>query len=235
MYGFDFLLSAKEAGFEVPNDLFESTRKEVAAILQDLPNNREGVRTVCYAAWVYTRSGQRFTGLPQLVKHLDENVKDWRKTTNGALIAACYKMLKQDKEAEELIKQVKMVPAKAEKDTWGYSSWFFNRLWDNGLQLNLISRYFPDYIDTVNTRNLLVTAVNDVVGGSYTTTGSVQAVRGLVGYAIANMGRKNELKLYPRNDKHDTLPLEPTGHVVKRLHPAYQAKARYFGCPGALC
>ncbi|MDR2826125.1 MAG: hypothetical protein LBV76_04950, partial [Deltaproteobacteria bacterium] len=228
VYGFDFLLSAREAGFEVPNDLFENTRKEVAAILQSLPDERGSAQTICYAAWVYIRSGQRFTGLPQLVKHLDTALKGWRQTTCGALIAGSYKMLKQNGEADALIKEVRMVPLKPDKNTWGYNSWFFSRLWDNGLQLNIIARHFPELLDTAQTRNLLVTAVNDIMGGIYTTTASTQAIRGLTGYALSNVADRPELKLAARDAQRQDLPAQAEGSSVKRLEAGAEAAEFMF-------
>ncbi|MDR2825583.1 MAG: hypothetical protein LBV76_02170, partial [Deltaproteobacteria bacterium] len=228
VYGFDFLLSAREAGFEVPNELFESTRREVAVLLQELPDGRSSAQTICYAVWVYIRSGQRFTGLPQLVKHMDTAVKGWRQTTCGALIAGSYKMLKQNAEADALIKEVRMVPAKPDKDNWEYSNWFFSRLWDNGLQLNVIARNFPELLDSVEVRNLLVTTVNDIVGGSYTTTSSTQAIRGLVGYALSNVANRPELKLVARDTQHKDLPVQATGTAVQRLDSGAEAAEFMF-------
>jgi uncharacterized protein YfaS (alpha-2-macroglobulin family) len=229
VYGFDFLLSASEAGFEVPNDLLESTRREVSAILQNLPDNRDSAQTVCYAAWVYIRSGQRFTGLPQLVKHLDTAVKGWRQSTCGAFIAAGYKMLKQNAAAEALIKEVRMVPAKPDKDAWRYDGWFFSRLWDNGLQLNIIARHFPELLNSAQTRNLLVTVVNDVMAGGYTTVSSTQAIRGLIGYALSNMAGRPGLKLSARDAQHQVLPVEAVGGSVKRLETGAEAAEFMFG------
>lgn len=228
VYGFDYLLSAREAGFEVPDDLFNNTRNEVAAMLQSLPNDRESARVICYAAWVYTRSGQRFTGLPELVKHLDGNLKDWRKSTCGALIAACYKMLQQHDEADKLIAEVRPVPQKADEYTWGYSSWFYSRLWDNGMQLNIYSRYFPDKLGTTRVNNLLVNCVNDVVGNSYTTTGSSQAIRGLVGFALGNMKKQDGLQLIARDVEHNNLALEAVGEAIKRLATGNEAAEFMF-------
>ncbi|MDR2891904.1 MAG: hypothetical protein LBV80_02305 [Deltaproteobacteria bacterium] len=238
VYGFDFLLSAREAGFDVPEDLFENTRREVAALLQTLPNRQDAARLVCYAAWVYTRSGQRFTGLPELVRHLDANLRGWRKDTCAAFLAASYQMLRQSKEAEELIKEVRMIPyapdvtiqpANADKDAWTYNSWFFSRLWDNGAQLNIIARYFPEQLDTVRGRNLLVGVVNEVFNGGYTTISSAQAIRGIIGYALGNIGNKQELALYPRDAQHEALPVQATGEAVKRLVTDTRAAEFFFG------
>ncbi|MDR1126123.1 MAG: alpha-2-macroglobulin family protein [Deltaproteobacteria bacterium] len=228
VYAFDFLLSAREAGFEVPDDLFNNTRNEVAAILQNLPNDRESARIVCYAAWVYTRSGQRFTGLPELVKHLDGNLKDWRKSACGALIAACYKMLQQNDEADKLIAEVRPVPQKADEYTWSYGSWFYSRLWDNGMQLNVYSRYFPAQLGTSRVNNLLVNCVNDVVDNSYTSPGSSQAIRGLVGFALGNMKKQDGLELIARDAQHQNLALEAVGEAVKRLAAGNEAAEFMF-------
>jgi uncharacterized protein YfaS (alpha-2-macroglobulin family) len=228
VYGLDFLLSAREAGFEVPEELFENTRREVAALLQSLPENQTAAFTVSYAAWVYIRSGQRFTGLPQLVKHMDATLKGWRQSVCGALIAGSYKMLKQNAEAEALIKEVRMMPLKPDKDAWRYANWFMDRLWDNGMQLNILSRNFPERLDSAQARNLLVSVVNDVMGGSQTTASATQATRGLVGYALGNMAGRPELRLVARDARQRDLPVEAAGGSVKRLDAGAEAAEFVF-------
>lgn len=227
IYGFDFLLSAREAGFNVPDRLFNESLAATEAVAQSLPSSYDSARTVSYAAWLYVRSGKRFTGLPQLVKHMDANLKNWRQTSSAAMLASCYKMMQQNKEADALIKEVKCIPTD-KAPLWGYNSWYYNRLWDNGLQLTVISRYFPELINTTESKRLLVAVINDITNNSYTTPSATQAIRALNSYAEGNMSRKAELSLIALNAETKALPDEATGSLVKRLDMGNEASAFKF-------
>lgn len=231
VYGLDYLMSAKEAGFKVPDDLIRDAQRETLSLLQSTPHSLEAMRTMSYAAWVYTRSGQRYTGLPRLVKDLDQNIKDWRSTPSAALIAACYQIMQQDKEAAEIMKSVKAIDP-ADKKQRGYSGWFYNRLWDNSLLLSVFSRHFPEMMDSLEAKKVLVHVINDVAGSYYTTSSAVQAVRGISDYAAANMGKSPSLELVALNGK-QVLPNEAIGELVKRLSMGNEATDfRFAGAEG---
>lgn len=233
VYGLDYLLTAREAGFHVPNDLMENARRETQAILQSTPNNHESMRTMAYAAWVYTRSGERYTDLPRLVKNLDNNVKGWRSTSSAALIAGCYKMMQQDEEAEALIKGVKAIDPEDKKTSYYYSGWFYSRLWDNSMFLTALSRHFPERLSDNEGKKALVYVVNDTSSRYYTTSSAAQAVRAIAEYAAANIGQKGQLELQARDAQKNALPVESDGELVKRVSLGNEAHDfRFAGAKG---
>lgn len=232
VYGLDYLLSAREAGFAIPDELIRNAQRETLALLQSSPESYEAMRTLSYAAWVYTRSGQRYTGLPRLIKDLDAGLKGWRESPSAALLAACYQLMQQDKEAEELIKNVKAIDP-ADKTGRGYSGWFYNRLWDNSLLLSALSRHFPDRLDGQEGKKALVYTINDIAASHYTTASAVQAVRGLSDYAAAHMGQSPDLELQALGANKQPLPAEAVGRLVKRLTLGNEPESfRFAGAEG---
>ncbi|MDR2051216.1 MAG: hypothetical protein LBQ63_05540 [Deltaproteobacteria bacterium] len=227
-YGLDYLLSAREAGYRVDEELFRNARQENLALLQSLPRGPDALRAVSYAAWVHVRSGQSFTGLPQLVKHLDAGFRDWRKEPAAALLAACYQMMQQTGEADNLIREVK-----ADDGKKNYQGWFYSRLWDNSLLLSVLARHFPERLENLEGRKALVQVINDVSGNAYSTPGAVQAVRALADYAGAHLESKPGLELSARDAAGKALPIPAEGELVKRLSLGGEAaEFRFAGAEG---
>ena len=228
VYGLDYLVSAQEAGFNVPQDLLENTRLQSLRIIQSTPTTQEAMRVATYAAWVYTRSGKTLTELPRLVKDLDANIKDWRKTPSAALVASCYQMMQQSDNAQQLINSAKAI-APDDKTNRNYPGWFTSRLWDNSLLLSAYASSFPEKLADKEAEKALVYIINDVGNGVYTTSSAAQAVRALADYAMANMQQSPELTLEALDSNQNILPVKASGSAVKRLAVGNEAQAFRFG------
>ena len=232
VYSLDFLLTAKEAGFTVPEDLLTNSLRATRTLLYNKPRNRNEARLFAYAAWVYTRAGksglgERLGDISQHIKHLDTAVPGWRKDVTAALLAGSYSIMRQTKEAEALLRDVTIAGADP-KNPWNGDGWFMTPLWANGLYMHVLASQFPDRLSTSKGRELLIALVNDVGTNQYTTTGAVQAVGGITGYATAAMRTKQQeagkqktdgkvLTITARTSKHAPLPVESTGSLVQRL------------------
>ena len=232
VYSLDFLLTAKEAGFTVPENLLTNSLQETRTLLYNMPGNRNEARLFAYAAWVYTRAGQsglgeRFRDFSRHIKHLDAAVPDWRKDITAALLAGSYGIMRQTKEAQTLLQDV-TIAVDNTKTPWNGDGWFMTPLWANGLHMNVLASQFPNSLTTAKGRELLIALVNDVGTNRYTTTGAVQAVSGITGYATAAMRAKQQndtkqqdatkaLGITARTSEHAPLPLESTGTLVQRL------------------
>ena len=237
VYGLDFMLAAKEAGFSVPDTLLTDSAKETRTLLQGLPNTLNEARVLAYAAWVYTRAGQtglgeRFRDISRLIKHCDETLPGWRRDVSAALLAGTYALMRQTKEAEALLKDVAIAGADT-KTPWSGDGWFITPLWANGLYMSVLTAQFPERMASPGGRDLLIALVNDVGASRYTTTGAVQAVRGITGYATAAMRKKDTasapaLRLVALDSEHKPLPLESAGTLVKRLATGNQAAEFLF-------
>lgn len=232
VYSLDFLLTAREAGFVVPEDLLANSLQETRTLLYNKPQTMNQARLFAYAAWVYTRAGKSGLGenlrdISRHIKHLDTAVSGWRKDVTAALLAGTYSMMRQTKEAEALLRDVTIAGADAKKP-WNGDGWFMSPLWANGLYMSVLASQFPDRLTTSQGRELLIALVNAVGTNQYTTTGAVQAVAGIKGYATAAIRTKQQegtpqqiggkaLGITARTSEHTPLPLESTGNLVQRL------------------
>lgn len=222
VYSLDYLISAQAAGLEVPEYMVRSAQREILRIIQSPPRHDDALRLNAYAAWVYTRSGKTLTELHQLVKDFDAYSKDWRSSPSAALIAACYKMMHQDKEALELIKTAKTIdPSSPKKDR--YMAWFYSPLWDNSLFLSAVAGSFPDQLESREAKKALVHIINDTAGGQYTTSSAAQGVRALAEYARSHMEQFPDLHLEARDKNGTLISVEPIGTLVKRLYQNNEA------------
>ncbi|MDL2316219.1 hypothetical protein LJC59_03975 [Desulfovibrio sp. OttesenSCG-928-A18] len=233
VYSLDFLISAKEAGFNVPENLMADAAKESRAMLLQMPLNLNQARLSAYAAWVYTRAGamgigERYRDISRLVKHCDEHFAGWRRDVSAALLAGAYSLMLQNKEAEALIKDVQLADPKA-KNPWRGDNWFLTALWANGLHMRILADHFPRLLEENSGRALLIALVNDIGNGRYTTTGATQAIRGIVAYAGAKQREAaSGLTLTARDAKHQPLPMKADGSMLKRLIADHRAAEFVF-------
>ena len=243
VYALDFLLAAKQAGFTVPGELLEDAGAAMRGLLEQLPQNLNAARVQAYAAWVYNRSRLLGTSgeakdISGLIKHYDQALPGWRKDVTAALLAGSYTMLRQQKEAETLIKDVEIAGSDA-KSAWRGDNWFINPLWANGLYLTILAEHFPDRLRSSSAQALLIGLVNDIAASRYTTTGAVQAARGIVGYAAAVSAQAGQnaqnagkaLSVTARDGAHVPLPPEAartSGDLVKRVRTDHRAAEFLF-------
>ncbi len=225
IYALDYLVSAREAGFAAPQDLLSESARETRSFLLERPKDLDEARLTAYAAWVYARAGalgfgERFRDMSNLVKHCDQTLPGWRKDISAALLAGTYSMLKQNKEAADLLKDVEAAQSVDGKTVWNSEEWFLSPLWADGLYLSILARHFPERLQDDAAFRLLANLVNAVSGGKYTTTGAVQAIRGISSYAAA-MLKNNASDAVPAitalDSAHKPLPFKSSGDIVKTV------------------
>ncbi|MDR3176960.1 MAG: hypothetical protein LBU06_10590 [Desulfovibrio sp.] len=227
VYGLDFLLTAKESGFSAPQDLIAACASETRSMLSDLPSDLNSARMIAYAALTHTRAvamgvgGERFRDVSRLIRHCDERLPGWRKDVSAALFAGTYSLMRQDKEAADLIKDVVFADPQG-KTPWRGDSWFISDLWANGLFMHVLAEHFPGKLQSNAGRGLLIALINAVAEGCYSTTGAVQAIRGITAYAAAQVKSAGKSSDTPFDIKavdreHRLLSLESSGTEVKRL------------------
>jgi uncharacterized protein YfaS (alpha-2-macroglobulin family) len=225
VYALDFLLTAGEAGFSIPRELVAACAAETRALLFDLPKDIHEARMAAYAALTHTRAagkgiGERFHDVSRLVKHCDTTLPGWRKDVSAALMAGTWSLMQGSREAGDLIKDV--VPADAGDISFRSGGGFIGPLWADGLFMSVLAEHFPDKLQSGTGRALLISLVNSVAGGRCSTTGAVQAIRGIVACAsgtvkAAGEGGRGEASILARDGGHRFLPLQSTGMEVKRL------------------
>ncbi len=158
VYAMHFLTDANAQGYYAPSSLFNGGINYLKEIAAQNPTNLDAARTQAYAIYVLTRNEIVTTNyLTNLQLYLDkEQAKLWQNDLTGAYIAATYQLLKNQNEADHLIKQFKPQAQSSSKND------FYDNNIANAQYLYLIARHFPDRLPEVGDKLVLelVAALN---------------------------------------------------------------------------
>jgi uncharacterized protein YfaS (alpha-2-macroglobulin family) len=119
-YAMNFLLEARSRGVSVPQGMIDSGNaylRQLAA--DDSLTSLPGLRERAYAIYLLTVQGNVTTSdIASVQKHLDDlHPKQWKDDLAAAWLAASYKLLQQDGEADKLIAGPLNVLERARPDT----------------------------------------------------------------------------------------------------------------------
>ncbi|MEO7054061.1 MAG: alpha-2-macroglobulin family protein, partial [Rhizomicrobium sp.] len=152
-YAVNFLLEARDRGAVVPRDMLDAGN----SYLQQLARNDGGssladLRQRAYAVYLLTRQGNVTTNsLAAVQKRLqDAYPNNWKNDLAAAWLAASYKMLRQDKEADalmagpqRLLEREARRGANAAGDEYSYEDYMDPLIRDSSV-LYLLAKHFPD-------------------------------------------------------------------------------------------
>jgi uncharacterized protein YfaS (alpha-2-macroglobulin family) len=179
IYALHFLVDAGERGVEVPEDLLQSglgwLRRLIATDGDDLP----ALRQRAYAVYVLTRAGV-VTGGPaaSLHKRLERRYsKQWKKDLAGIYLAATYRLLRQDRLADELISAAIFGEERSED----YANYYDGLIRDAQL-LYVLARHFPRQAGRVSADGVKALFA-PIAGGRYNTLSSAYVLQALEAYA----------------------------------------------------
>lgn len=181
VYALHFLTEAKERGFAVPPDLLNRGLTWLGVLTSSTPSDLTQARHMAYAQYVLTRNGKVSSqSVAALRLWLDTNVSEqWPRDLTAAYLAATYKLLKQDKEAEAALKGVRLgTPQEAD-----YGALYDGLVYDAQV-LYLLSRHFPERLAAV-TGDMLVAMARPLSEERFNTLSSAYAILGLDAYAQA--------------------------------------------------
>ncbi|MDR2790048.1 MAG: alpha-2-macroglobulin family protein [Campylobacteraceae bacterium] len=184
VYAAHYLVDLKERGITPSSNLL----KKLNAYLASLANNNnveslEGLRLRAYAVYLLTRQGEVTTNLLSTVqKSLQLNYENsWQNDIAALYLAATYKMLKMDKEAEMLLKKPWSDLSKAYSDAW-WSRDYYDPLVVNAASIYLVSKHFPEKIKSIPPQ-ALENMMLMIRSGRYTTTSSSMSILALDSYS----------------------------------------------------
>ncbi len=171
IYVAQFLILARDAGFNVPQDMLG----RAIGFLRDFAgtpiDSDDDAAAVAHAIFVITQNDYITTNYINLFQeYADKNIKNWQRTISGAYVAAAYKMMKQDDAAGKLIAQYRTTSPKFE-----YVSMYDNNVANDAMYYFINRRYFdaaagmPDSV------------VEYVAGGDYSSYTSAMATLALIG------------------------------------------------------
>lgn len=185
LYTQHFLLEAKERSQPVPADLLTEGNTYLRLLAVRDGNNLQEERNTAYAIYLLTRQGQRTTAeISAQRKRLETRyAREWSQDLTAAWLATAMSLMKQDADAQRLMRDVPFTMANAVRADGEYQPYYDNATRD-AMLLYLTARYFPARLPQLPAAVLsnLVKQIND---GAYHTLSIGSNLLALDAYAMA--------------------------------------------------
>ncbi len=179
-YAVHFLLEARDRGYAVPVDLLEKGLSYLRALPDGGGADLSQARLRAYGLYLLTRSGERTTSaLASLRERLEDAKSVWKPDLAGVYLAASYKLLRLDAEADKLIAAARFGQTGSDDPVR-----FHDGLMRDSQLLYLLSRHFPNRLDAVGPKALR-SVVDPILAQRYSTISSAFAILALDAYAEA--------------------------------------------------
>ncbi|MBV7582265.1 alpha-2-macroglobulin [Pseudomonas sp. PDM33] len=148
LYATDFLIQAREHGFKVPTDLLERANMYLGTLANSPSNGLGELRNRAYASYLLSRQGIQVGSALSDIRERYETYfpKQWEKDLGSAYLAASYKLSRQDKQADRLIRSM---PWSSLDNTWSSDGLYYDPLVQDAEHLHLLARHFPEQLEDV--------------------------------------------------------------------------------------
>ena len=194
-YAMNFLLEARDRGTAVPQDMLDAGNKYLQQLAaNDGMDSLELLRQRAYAAYLLTRQGNVTTNaLAAIQKRLQEAYpKEWKNDLAAAWLAASYKLLKQDDEANRLMAGPELVLSRPKPDEAYSYDYYYDPLVRDASVLYLLAKHFPERAKALPARvfeNIAWPLAHD----DYNTLSSSMTILALDSYAGQTGGELDKL------------------------------------------
>ncbi|MDH5767095.1 MAG: alpha-2-macroglobulin family protein, partial [Gammaproteobacteria bacterium] len=187
LYVSHFLYEAVNEGFSVPEAMIKQSLDYARQLAQQEIKNLADARVRAYAIYLLTLNGEVTTRyLNDMREQMDKFYKNkWEQEISRAYMAAAYKLLRLDDEANNMIDDMSFDKA-IEED---YSS-FYDTLSRNAQLLFILSRHFKDQLAGIEAAPIL--SVSKLINnGSFNTLSASYSILALDAYADAFSAEEN--------------------------------------------
>ena len=197
-YAMNFLLEARDRGIHVPPSMIDAGDKYLLQLASDNGmDSLDKLRQRAYAVYLLTRQGNVTTNnLAAVQKRLEDAYpKVWEHDLAAAWLAASYKLLKQDKQANALIAgpQEELTRKLADEPfVYGY---YYDPLTRDASVLYLLAKHFPERATALPPRvfeNIAWPLEHD----EYNTTSAAMTILALDSYATQTSGELSKLAIH---------------------------------------
>lgn len=227
VYTMQFLLEARERGWEVPAEMLSRGNNYLNRLINDESDGSlAALRERAFAIYLLTRQQMVTTNAIAAVRErLDAQYpKQWQSDSVAAYLAASLKLLKQDREADKLIAApAALLSRDAIELEWNYDR-FYDPLIRDASVLFLLSRHFPERAGKLSPK-ALANIVQVLGKGWYNTLSSALTVLALGTYTD-QFGRPEdgELQIAQTDAKGGKTPIGKADGLVMRA--AFDAAAK---------
>jgi uncharacterized protein YfaS (alpha-2-macroglobulin family) len=196
-YVMNFLLEARDRGTAVPDDMITSGNKYLQHLAgDDSADTLDELRQRAYAVYLLTRQGTLTTNdLAAVQKRLqDAYPKQWRDDLAAGWLAASYQLLRQDKEAAQLIAPLQR-RLERQADSGGYEyDYFYDPLTRDATVLYLLAKHFPERVKALSPR-VLDNIARPLQMNEFNTLSAAMTMLALDGYASVNAAMLDRLHI----------------------------------------
>ncbi|MFL5236925.1 MAG: alpha-2-macroglobulin [Rhizomicrobium sp.] len=196
-YAVHFLLEARERGAVVPNEMIEEGNRYLQQLAADESmSSLEDLRQRAYAVYLLTRQGNITTNqLASVQKRLqDAYPKAWRSDLSAAWLAASYQLLKQDKQAGELIDPLqRKLENNLDKEPYWFS-YYEDPLIRDTTVVYLVAKHFPARAKALSPQ-VLENIARPLERNEFNTLSASMTLLALDGYAHGNPAALDKLRI----------------------------------------
>jgi len=205
-YTVQFLLEARDKGKKIPADMLKNANTYLHTIATDENlNDAYGLRLRAFSIYLLTRQHHITTNLLSTVQdRLQNRFGDkWKNELTALYLASSYKMLKMDKEANELLKAPWQNLNRSYSDAW-WSQNYNDPLIQDATMLYLITKHFSEQTQKIPTR-VLENMVRMLRAERYTTLSSGMSILALEAYAksLTQEMLENQLSIKASNTENE--------------------------------
>ena len=188
IYALHFLLEAEALGIAVPTQLLQRGRQFLKHYAAQQTTTLSAARARANAIYLLTRSGQVTTNfLVQLQTSLEQHYpKVWKSDLTAVYMAATYKLLHKDREAQRLIQHYTISGIATP-----YDDDFHTPLARDAQYLYLLARHFPAQLAQVDAAQIHQ-LITPIYRGEYNTLSAAYSVLALGAYSQQKLGTHDE-------------------------------------------
>ncbi|HSX59611.1 MAG TPA: alpha-2-macroglobulin [Tahibacter sp.] len=185
VYATQYLLEAKDRGWNVPQDMLDKSNRYLGTLAADESDGSlAGLRERAFAIYLLTRQGNVTTNALASVRQRlqDRHADSWMQDTAAAYLAASLQLMKQEGEALKLIVGPEKVLTRAAIE----SGWRYERYYDplvrDGATLYLLAKHFPERAKALPAAGL-ENVMRPLSRGLFNTLSSATTILALDAYA----------------------------------------------------
>ncbi|MEA3187978.1 MAG: alpha-2-macroglobulin [Chthoniobacter sp.] len=212
VYATHFLSEARAAGFPPPVEMFARGLRHLKSMVEKEPGNFCEARTVAYAIYVLTREGVITTNYVLNLRDTLEKKfeKKWEADLTGVYLAAAYAMLKNDNQAQKLIRAYS--PGRSDGSE---RADFYQPLGADSQYFAILARHFPALLKKIPAAGFEA-IVRPVSAGNFNTLSAAYAVWALKSYSQHIASSSLELGMSELSKGKKETRLQADGRELKR-------------------
>lgn len=170
-YVSDFLTTARENGFAVPDNMHTKALDYLRTFAGETITSDEMANAVAFATYVITRSNfVTTTYINNFTEYADKHMPKWSETISGTYIATCYHLMHQDDAANKLVYKYNESETAKIKYLYGFRTNISN----DATYMYLVNKYFDTPVATPS--DAILSYINNADYTPYTSATIIVAL-----------------------------------------------------------